>query len=136
MSDRVKAAMVRNLEKDVKKRLKIPRGQQLSPDIRKVIKETVDEATTTAAKSYISKAALVEAKGAFRVEDYTAAVRTRLGTALEGVLTVSESEDLQKILDENAKMLYAKMTALVSAGFTADQAFQLIVAEVSAKRGK
>ena len=40
------------------------------------------------------------------------------------------------MIDENAKMLFAKKTALETAGFTATEAFDLILAEVSAKKSK
>jgi hypothetical protein len=72
----------------------------------------------------------------FRDGDHAKAIGDRLQSALKGVQLVSKSGDLKEMLKENANMLFLKKKALVDAGFTETEAFQLIVAEVTAKKSK
>jgi hypothetical protein len=89
-----------------------------------------------ATQRYVKKEALLLGKDFYRDKSIQTAMNSRLSSALKGVQLVSQSADLQKMIDENAKMLFSKKQALENAGFTSDQAFQLILAEVSAKKSK
>jgi hypothetical protein len=130
------------LEEDLKKRLKAP---SLSPEMSKIVdspemSKIIDETATTVAgtltKQYVTKKALQVGKELFRDGDHAKAIGDRLSSALKGVQLVSQSADLKKMLEENAKMLFAKKKALVDAGFADTEAFQLILAEVTAKKSK
>lgn len=121
------------LEEDLKKRLNVT---SLSPEISKTIDETATTVAGTLMKQNMTKKALQVGKELFRDGDHAKAIGDRLSSALKGVQLVSQSADLKKMLEENAKMLFAKKKALVDAGFTETEAFQLIVAEVTAKKSK
>ncbi len=121
------------LEEDLKKRLNVT---SLSPEISKTIDETATTVAGTLTKQNMTKKALQVGKELFRDGDHAKAIGDRLSSALKGVQLVSQSADLKKMLEENAKMLFAKKKALVDAGFTETEAFQLIVAEVTAKKSK
>jgi hypothetical protein len=128
-----KTTIKTKLEEDVKKSLNI---STLTPEITKIINDTATEVAGSLTKQNIQKKAIQVGKGLFREGDPKKAITDRLSSALVGIKLVSQSPTLQEMLDENAKMLFAKKTALIKAGFTADEAFQLILAEVSAKKAK
>lgn len=121
------------LEDDLKAKLGVTTlPQEVIRDIQNASKEASDVVT----KQNINKKALKLGKEVFRDTDHKKLIGARINSALKGVEVVTQSSDLKKILDENAKMLFSKMTALQNAGFSDDQAFQLILAEVSAKKAK
>jgi hypothetical protein len=121
------------LEEDLKKRLNVT---SLSPEMSKIIDDTATTVAGTLTKQNVTKKAIQVGKELFRDVDHAKAIGDRLSSALKGVQLVSQSADLKKMLEENAKMLFAKKKALVDAGFTETEAFQLIVAEVTAKKSK
>lgn len=123
----------RKIDEDFKKRLNVT---ALPSDIKEMIKERSAEVGVALIEQDISKRALLYGKEILREVDHAKAIDERLSSALKGVELVSKSADLQNILSENAKMMFAKKQALVKAGFTDDEAFQLIMAEVSAKKSK
>jgi hypothetical protein len=121
------------LEEDLKKRLNVT---SLPPKISRAIDETATTVAGTLTKQNMTKKAVQVGKELFRDVDHAKAIGDRLSSALKGVQMVSQSADLKKMLEENAKMLFAKKKALVDAGFTDTEAFQLILAEVTAKKSK
>lgn len=121
------------LEKDLKKKLGVT---ALPTDVKKIVDSASKQAGSVVTKQNINKHALRYGKEVFRETNHKKMIGERISSALKGVEVVTQSSDLQKILDENAKMLFSKMRALKSAGFTDDQSFQLIIAEVSAKKAK
>lgn len=76
------------------------------------------------------------ARGLISQDDLPRIVSERLGNALEGVRLVSTASDMKEILKENAQLLHTKFKALIEAGFSEDQSFQLILAEVTAKKSR
>ncbi|MFX0141344.1 MAG: hypothetical protein ACFFDN_47340 [Candidatus Hodarchaeota archaeon] len=125
-----------NLEKDLRSRLGLTSRQAIPLEYQTIIDAKSKEASSKTVEQYIGKQAILAGKSLLAVKDYRAAVNERLGSALEGVQTVTLNPQLQEILNENAKMLFAKKTALVTAGFSDEEAFRLLVAEVSAKKAK
>jgi hypothetical protein len=121
------------LEADIKKRFKIA---GLPSDIKEMVKEKSVEVGMALMQQDVTKRAVVYGKEIFREVDHSKAIDERLSSALKGVELISQSADLQKMLEENAKMLFNKKQALADAGFTDNEAFQLIMAEVSAKKSK
>lgn len=125
----------KELEKEYRGRLKIDASKPLPPEIQAAIDKKSVEVTAVIAEQFVGKSALAAGKAIVGpTVDAGAAITARLGTALAGVQLVSQSSDLDKILAENAKMLWKKYLALKTAGFDDTQSFQLILAEVSAKK--
>jgi hypothetical protein len=124
------------IENKLRTKLGIRRPQPLPPRLKTVVNSAAKDTYMAATQRYVRKEALSLAKQFYREPSVESALKGRLSSALKGVKLVSESADLQKMIDENAKMLFAKKQALENAGFSADQAFQLILTEVSAKKGK
>jgi hypothetical protein len=57
-------------------------------------------------------------------------INRRVGGALKGIAALGSNNDTKLLLDENARLLKLKFDALVTAGFTDDQAFSVILAEL------
>jgi len=125
-----------SLEGDLKKRLGIAANKPLPTMYKTMVDDTAKEADVAATQRYVKQQALSLGKEFYRDVSVQTAMDSRLASALQGVQLVSQSADLQKMIEENAKMLFAKKKALEDAGFTADQAFALILAEVSAKKAR
>jgi len=125
-----------DIEKKLKKKLGIAANRPLPATFKNVVNKAAKETNIAATQRYVQKEALLAGKEFYRDKSIQTAMNSRLSSALKGVQLVSQSADLQKMIDENAKMLFSKKQALENAGFSADQAFQLILAEVSAKKAK
>ncbi len=134
--DEIKRSIKTKIEDDFKKSFKVPPGQDLPGDVKNMVSDATDEAFTSLIKNSVRRSAITLSKENLRVTDIQTAISGRLANASKGVKLVSGSPELQAILDENARMLFAKKTALVNAGFSNDEAFQLILAEVSAKKSR
>lgn len=119
--------------RDYKKLLNIT---AIPSDIKEMIKDKSAEVGSALIQQDVIKRAQSYGKEMLREVDHSKAIDERLSSALKGVELVSQSADLQKMLEENAKMLFNKKQALANAGFTDNEAFQLIMAEVSAKKSK
>jgi hypothetical protein len=130
----VKNSISGKLQEDIKKRLNVT---SLDDGMKKVIEEIAEDVVANMTRQNITKTAISVTKDMLRGKiDRSRAVRERLLGALEGVRLVSQADELNEILRENARMLFNKKQALVDAGFSEEQAFQLIMAEVSAKKSK
>jgi hypothetical protein len=123
----------KRLQDDYKKRLKLT----TLPDS---LKKGIKSAAKTAAERATSRNLEVEAMKVSREFYQPAAVdkliSAKLTQAKAGVKVVSQSADLAEILKENAKLLRKKWQALVDAGFTKDQAYELIKAEIVGKAAR
>ena len=128
--------IILEIEKNLKKKLKIPDSKPLPDTYKNIVNEAAKETATATTQRYIKKEALSMGKKFYRDTSIESTMNSRLSSALKGVQLVSGSADLQKMIDENAKMLFAKKEALEKAGFSTDEAFQLILAEVAAKKAK
>ena len=126
----------KSLETKLRKKYNIPASKPLPANVKTMISKAAKETENTATLRFVKKEALTVGKEFYREQSIQTAMNARLSSALAGVQMVSTSVDLQKMIDENAKMLFAKKTALETAGFSTTEAFQLILAEVSAKKAK
>jgi hypothetical protein len=124
------------LEKNMRKKLNIPARQPLPQNVKNIINKAAKQSDSTATDRFVKKEAIRLSKDFYRDKTIQQTLDSRLKNALAGIKLVSDSADLQEMIDENAKMLFAKKTALENAGFSAEEAFQLILAEVSAKKSK
>ena len=136
MPNPLEAKISSDIEKKLKAKLGIPDAKPLPAAFKTVIDKVSKEVDISATERFVKKEALQVGKQYYREMSIKDAMSVRLSSALQGIQLVSQSADLQKMIDENAKMLFAKKTALETAGFSKDEAFQLILAEVSAKKAK
>jgi hypothetical protein len=123
----------KSLEADVKKTFGI---QKLPDKVKADIARKAAEVSENMFEQHLNKVSLAEAKAASQSANVAQNVKGRLADALSGVQVVTKSADLDKILKENAELLFKKKQALVTAGFTDDEAFQIILAEVTARKSR
>lgn len=135
---RLPSPSVRKLENKIKKDLtaeykKLLGSNTLSAEITKAIADASKEAAERATGRNLQVEASKIAKNFYRLENVDQRLDRNLKHAKDSVMKVAGSADLDEILAENAKMLRKKWQALVTAGFTQDESFQLIKAEVEGK---
>ncbi len=117
-------------------KLKLPAGTQLPGTVTTDLDKRATEIADRIWENEISKDGIREARNLFQVTNIPAAVGARMQDALAGMKSVSQNADLQNILAENAKMLKQKYDALVAAGFTKAEAFDLLKIELAARKSK
>ena len=136
----VSPAMLKDIqgkvENEFRKTMGIGDAVPLSDDAKKAIAEAVKAASEQQTAAQVSRIAAKHAAQTLgRGVQINEALKSKLEVGLEGIKAVGASNEYQNILKENARMLKAKYDALVAVGFTAEQAFKLIEAEVYAKGG-
>src|SRR5262245_32121197 len=90
--------------------------QQLPPNVALEVNKKASDIADRLWDVELSKEGLREGRNILQQVSVPAAVKAHLADALTGLQTVSQSQDLAKILTENANMLRAKYNALVAAG--------------------
>jgi hypothetical protein len=99
------------------------------------VASTVKEALSENAKDLTRNFALRKAREALSKSTNTMAMLDdRVKGALKGISHVGQNTDVKKIMQENAKLLKMKFDNLVAVGFSPDQAFQIVLAELSKPR--
>jgi len=127
----------KKLEKDVRKVLKIPVSKPIPPEIKKIITKESNLSWKKWMERFIGKRADKYGKSIYSEEiDFEANILGVLQKSHKAMDFLSTATELTKILKENAEMLFKKRKALETAGFSPDEAFQLILAEVQAKKSK
>jgi len=131
--EKLEKSIKSRLVKDYKKRLNL---QRLPNNINKLIGDAAKRAAMKATTVNVDAEAAKIAREFYKPSNVNALLTDKLGKAKLGVKLVTQSADLDEILVENAKLLRKKWKALVDAGFTQEQAFSLIQAEVEGKASR
>lgn len=129
LSDKIKNRLVG----DYKKRLNV---RKLPTDVMDGIISAAKEAAQRSTKRNLEVEATKIAKTFYQDVPVHELVVEKLKQAEIGVKAVSQSPNLDAILKENAAMIRMKWMALKDAGFSEDEAFQLIKAEVEGKAAR
>lgn len=104
-------------------------------DVKKVVTEQVKESLNNNIRSLTHEFVNREVKGKLTQSlDVMSTMDNRLKGALKGITHVSASQDVGKIMTENAKLLRKKFDALVQEGFSNEQAFEILIADLSKPR--
>lgn len=105
------------------------------------IRDAVEQAAHTAMESRLKTIISRDADAA--VKDRVLAgtnpitmLSERVDLARQGVAHIAQDAKVKTILDDTAKLLFSKFTALKTAGFTETQAFELLRAEVAGRAGR
>jgi hypothetical protein len=136
MSSSLNKEISKNVVTTLKKKLGLPESKSLPTEYEEIVQAAIKEVEHSATSRFVRQQAISAAKQFYRDSEPKAAIETRLSAALDGVTLVGRSDELKQMIKENANMLFAKKKALEDAGFSSEQAFQLILAEVSAKKAK
>jgi hypothetical protein len=97
--------------------------QQVKQNLTRHVQDLARELSNRATKDKLTQAV--------NVKDLMA---ERLKGAHTGIEFVSQNNDVKKIMDQNAKLLKMKFDSLQAVGFTADQAFQIVLTELAKPR--
>jgi len=105
------------------------------------ISEAIKTATVTSFNSRAKSLILRDADSAVKSQLLRGAspmdmLGNRLRAAKDGIAHIAADGQVRDILNDTAKLLFDKLTALKTAGFTDEQAFNLLLAEVSGRAGR
>jgi hypothetical protein len=110
---------------------------KLSPSIKKAVLATTKEAmanrTRTLVKRNVDSSVKQTVLAGTSPLDMLGA---RMSAARDGVKEVASNNDVDAILNDTAQLLFKKFNALKNAGFTEDQSFSLVLAEVSGRSAR
>lgn len=121
-------------EKLLKNRLGIPTRQALPAKVKTLvdneIKKILSDNISEMVKSDIRTAVRAGLKApSLQVFD------DKIKSALTSARHIGQSPDVAKILKQKAELLFAKRKAYKDAGFSEQEAMQILLAEITAKRG-
>jgi hypothetical protein len=110
------------------------RGDELDASMKAEIESAV---SSTLERRFISEVTSAAESGigqaAARNVDVAGAITAKVGVGARAITAVLAAAEFDDILAKNATLMKKKFDALVTAGFTEDQAFRLIEAEVYSK---
>lgn len=131
---------VKTLEDEIKKtvasRMKQRLGLKANQSLPAEVRTLIDTASKTAAESSLE---LAVARDVEEIAADTARgsvlnrFDAKVGLAQKGLAHISKSDDVQKILKQRAEMLAAKKKALETAGFSSQEAMEILLADIAAR---
>jgi len=122
-------------EKTLKKRLKLPQRQALPVNLQKLLDAQLTKTLTSnvesMASSDVEKVMQSELKvtQAAALQNFDVKVKSALGSATH----IRKNTDVANILKEKSNLMFSKKQAYVTAGFTDQEAMDIIIAEISGK---
>ncbi len=130
------AAATQAAEKEVAKKMGIDPGK-LSASVKAAVKAATAKAMSNRATTLIQRDADAVVKDTLLAGAKPLnLLDARMSAAKAGIHHVAGSSDVEGILQETATLLWKKFGALKSVGFTDEQAFELVLAEVSARAAR
>ena len=118
------------VEKKVRQRLKLPVGQALPGNIQTLINNAVAETTDKALGLAVNRDVESAIRNVYRPAQMDS-FREKVGAARAGIDLIAQSTDVDGILKRRAELLFKKRQALTAAGFTNDEAMQIVLADLS-----
>jgi hypothetical protein len=125
LTSRIREGVTRS----VRKRLGLGANAPLPASLTAVIDQTVRDASRKAIELGVTKDAEQAAGDASRRVVLDGFV-DKVSAAREGIEIIQRSEDVQLILRKRAELLWAKKRALETAGFSAEDAMRILLAEL------
>jgi hypothetical protein len=129
------ARLKSRLATEVSKSLGVPVAS-LPADVQALVDEQLSRSLADGAHEIVADVAERVARDAVAKTNVGALLADRLSHTLNGILQVRQNDNVQKIMAENARLLKMKHDSYVSAGFSADQAFQLILTELGKQQAR
>ena len=129
-------ALVSDATKSVAKKMGV-RERDLPSSVKNAIKTATQNALNARSKAVIQRDvdSVVKDKvlGGVKPLDLLDA---RMQAAKQGIAHISADAKVDAVLKDTAKLLWKKYNALISAGFTEDQAFSLLLGEVQGRASR
>ena len=134
LSDQPKRAILRKVRSSAREVLDLPAGTRLPSAVDKALLAELDRISDRHAKTYLyqtlSNEVSASLKGKIDIGNIIASVAEFAAETSESIVN---NPDFIKSLEESAKIQKAKFDAYVAAGFTVEQAFRLLEAEIYSK---
>lgn len=125
-------AIKKSVTTSMKDRLGLKANQSLPAEVQTLIQT----AAKTAAESSLELAVVRDVEE-IAADTARGAVLNRfdakVSVAQKGLAHISKSDDVQKILKQRAEMLAAKKKALETAGFSRQEAMEILLADIAAR---
>jgi len=118
------------VEKRVRQRLNIPANQPLPPKVQTLVADAANAATGKALDLAISRDAEAAIRRVYRPAQLEG-FKDKVLAARTGIDLIAQSADVDGILARRAELLLKKREALVTAGFTTQEAMEILLADLS-----
>lgn len=126
----IESALRRSVEADVKKSLGITGA------VPQEVKEIIATASTSAASKSVELAvarATEQAAADIGRQNVLTRFDDKIKVAADSMVHISQSNEVDEVLKRRADLLAKKRDALVTAGFTNEEAMQILLADIAAK---
>lgn len=129
-------ALLTRLQSDVegklRKRIGIKSNEATPAALKTLINQEIGTAATPLLKGKVNAEiqSTIAGLGQARTIDK---FKENLGFAQAGIQAIAAASEVGEILRKRAELLFKKKTALETAGFTSDQAMQIVLGDIAAK---
>lgn len=130
---------VQTLEREIEKVVNKRMGERLGVDPRRLpaeLKSVISTAAAAAAQQSVELSVtkdVDEAIGDISRGSVLDKFDSRVDLARKGLDHIAASSDVQRIMTKRAQMLAQKKQALVAAGFSDDEAMEILLADIAAR---
>jgi len=126
----VENAIRRGVEAAVKKQLNLP--GDLPADVSEIIATASKAAASTSVELAVARAAEEAARDVGR-RNVTARFDEKIKVAATSLSHISQSNDVDEVLKRRSELLAKKRASLLAAGFTKEEAMQIVLADIAAR---
>jgi hypothetical protein len=108
----------------------------LAGDVPAEVKEVIDTATKVAAARSLELTVARATEEATRTVSRGSVLErfdSKIKEAAAGIAHIGQSNEVDQVLKQRAELLAKKKQALVTAGFTDDQAMEIVLADIAAR---
>ncbi len=130
--EKLEADIDKSLTKTMKDRLGLKSNQKLPADVQATIKAAAASASQASIENAIVREASEIATGAAR-GSVLDRFDLKVDVARAGLDHIAGSNDVKKILARRAEMLALKKQTLEAAGFTTEEAMEILLADIAAR---
>jgi hypothetical protein len=122
----------KSVEKSMKETLGLTGNQRLPADVAALVSSASVTAASKAVELQVATQAELAAKDIARGNVLTR-FTDKAKLAEQGMIHISQSSEVDQILKKRAQLLASKRDSLVAAGFSADEAMTIILADIQAR---
>jgi hypothetical protein len=120
----------RNVEDAVKSQLGL--SGNLPADLREIVATAAQTAAATGVELAVARAA-EEASRDIGRKNVTSRFDDKIKVAAESLTHISQSSEVDEVLQRRSELLAKKRASLVAAGFSNDEAMQIVLADIAAR---
>jgi hypothetical protein len=128
----IEKKLAATVELNLQKRMGLREGEPVGADVKALVMEEVKKHSDALLRSRIPAEVRsnLAALGHARTQER---LRSNLGMAKDSITALAAANEVAEILKKRAELLAKKKAALETAGFSADQAMQIVLADIASK---